>query len=98
MHSSTEGGEMDIDIPERNGFQDSDAVLLKKPKDSLPCELCDFKSEYESILKRHKRDIHDSLSKSTSPKPKRRKKTIVNCEEEMEVIDDIQIVSKIGID
>ena len=40
---------------------------------SSQCDLCEFKSTDECILKRHRRDMHDFTTKSTSPKPKRRK-------------------------
>ena len=38
------------------------------------CKECGFSTEKEDLLKRHKRDVHDAVTVSTSPKPKKRKK------------------------
>ena len=38
------------------------------------CDLCDYSSISDDTFKRHKREMHDSTTKSTSPKPKRRRK------------------------
>ena len=38
------------------------------------CEVCGYISISEDTFKRHNRDKHDNSTKSTSPKPKRRRK------------------------
>ena len=54
-------------------------VCICKPKvidiqHKCSCDLCDYSSNDEDALKRHKRDMHDSSTKSISPKPKKRRK------------------------
>ena len=39
------------------------------------CKKCGFTTKQENVFKRHKRDIHEKLSASTSPKPKKRKES-----------------------
>ena len=52
---------------------------------NMKCNFCEFQSSDESIFKRHRRDVHDLNTKSTSPKPKRRRKTEDIIEENMDV-------------
>ena len=63
------------------------------------CSICDFATNSEQHLKRHKRDKHDELSVSTSPPPKKSKVDLKQSEEGMEIdepnevemdIDDIE--------
>ena len=54
-------------------------ICLCKPKviveeTRFTCELCGYISISEDTFKRHNRDKHDNPTKSTSPKPKRRRK------------------------
>ena len=54
-------------------------ICLCKPKviveeTRFTCELCGYISISEDTFKRHNRDKHDDTTKSTSPKPKRRRK------------------------
>ena len=53
----------------------------------ISCEFCDFVSSCDIALRRHNRDKHDATTKSTSPKPKRRKK---ESKDDMMEVDDFQ--------
>ena len=86
----------DIDL--RNHFQSSHEPSRKIKQQPLnrngssvvKCNSCDFELSNEYELKRHKRDKHDDFSKSTSPKPKKRKQISRFIEEEMEVDAHVQ--------
>lgn len=51
------------------------------------CNKCDFNSYSEIDFKRHKRDIHEINTKSTSPQPKKRRPSKAIIEESMEFDD-----------
>ena len=68
---------------------------LCKPKTAnesivLYCEMCEFSTKNVDNLKRHRRDFHESTTKSISPHLKKRKITISDIEEKMEVVDSIE--------
>ena len=60
------------------------------------CKKCNFSTQIEKELKRHKRDEHDDSSMSTSPKPKRRKQ--LEDVESMDVEEPIDDQNKMDID
>ena len=55
--------------------QTCSSIRLKGNKRSNQCKSCDYTSNNEQLLRRHKRDNHDILSASTSPPPKKTKVT-----------------------
>ena len=93
----------DIDL--RNHFQSSHEPNRKNKQQPLDrnstsvvkCNNCNLELSNENELKRHKRDKHDAVSKSTSPKPKKRKQISKFIQEEMEV-DEQDQTSEMEID
>ena len=51
------------------------------------CVQCDFRAKDSLSLKRHMRDVHESLTASTSPPPKRKRKQSVVKDEEITEMD-----------
>ena len=68
--------------------------LIEENK-NYTCVICNFYSNSEFVLKRHSRDNHDISTKSTSPKPKRRRKADID--DKMET-SDFKEVTIDGID
>ena len=58
---------------------------LKQKKKQKVCQTCEFITNDEHNLKRHKRDKHDMNSASTSPPPKKTKVDIKCTQENMEI-------------
>ena len=52
----------------------------KKPRGANNCDQCDYKTNDELMFKRHMRDFHDMNTVSTSPPPKRKRKSAVQSE------------------
>jgi hypothetical protein len=71
------------------------ARLRKSGTVKTKCDICSYANKDKMIMKRHMRDLHDIITDSTSPPPKRKKdvpeveiKNAVNMEvEEEEVVD-----------
>ena len=59
------------------------------------CSVCEFTTDNEQILKRHKRDKHDELSASTSPPPKKSKVDNKLSQEKMEIDEPTEIEMEI---
>ena len=56
------------------------------------CKECGFTTMQENVFKRHRRDTHEALTASTSPKPKKRKESrIVEFMEVDETLKDEQV-------
>ena len=51
------------------------------------CDACEYEATNGSDMKRHRRDKHDVATKSTSPKPKKRRQLEKDIQEEMEVVE-----------
>ena len=61
------------------------------------CDKCEHVAKNNENLKRHKRDEHDVTTKSTSPKPKKRRKTLKTENMEIDsviVVEDIEVMDK----
>ena len=48
--------------------------IINQYRSIILCDLCDFNSKNDVDMKRHTRDKHDILTKSTSPQPKKKRR------------------------
>ena len=59
----------------------------KQRSTEIKCDKCDFKTYDTRSLKRHMRDIHEMTTASTSPPPKRKRKTVIQIDDDKMDID-----------
>ena len=69
---------------------------IKQNKKHKSCQTCEFVTNDEQNLKRHKRDKHDVNNASTSPPPKKTKVEVEYSQEDMEI--DTQTQEEMDVD